>query len=346
MSRSFGSAALILSLVGCGSDDPVIDYQHNTDVFQQAKNNQVDILWVIDNSQSMAEEQEALAAGFRSFASQLDASGTEFQIGVVSTSFDYSDEDRGVLVGDPQIITKDTPEYEAVFATRATAVGIGGSDKEKGLEVAEWALNPQMTLAGEPNGGFVRTDAQLLIVFVSDEEDCSDNGALEGEPASACYTAKDQLTPPEDFVESFRNLKPENKALVSTAAIVGSAAGTCPDAVPGNRYLTVAALMGGLMGDICESDWSGMLGDLGLNAVGIITKFLLTEAPIEDTLVVTVDDVEVPMSETNGWTYDSASWYLTFHGDAVPPRDAQITVEYDVDPEANQAGPEVAASTP
>ncbi len=338
MSRSFGGLASILCLVGCAPGESGVRLQHRTDVLEQAANNEVDILWVVDNSQSMAEEQAALAAGFQSFASQLEASGTAFQIGVVTTSFEYTDNERGKLVGDPPFITNDTPEYEAAFAVRATAVGIEGSDKEKGLEVAEWALHPSMTMAGGLNEGFVRPDAQLLIVFVSDEEDCSDGGALEGEPASACYTSKDQLIPPEDFIESFRDLKPNNRALVSTAAIVGSSAGTCPDAVAGDRYLTVAALMGGLMGDICESDWSEMLGDLGLNAQGVITKFRLAEAAVPDSIHVSVEGEEIPESDTNGWTYDEETWFLTFHGDGIPARGSQITVEYDVDPAANQVG--------
>ena len=74
----------------CKSERDLFD-QVNTDAFAQAPSNEVDILWVIDDSASMAEEQATLVAGFASFADQLEASATEFHLGVISTSFDYLD---------------------------------------------------------------------------------------------------------------------------------------------------------------------------------------------------------------------------------------------------------------
>ena len=38
------------------------------------------------------------------------------------------------------------------------------------------------------------------MIFVSDEEDCLDNGALDGQPASTCYTESDQLVPVADLI--------------------------------------------------------------------------------------------------------------------------------------------------
>lgn len=316
---------LSLLLAACGSEASV-EYQEWTDTFAQAANNQVDILWVVDDSASMEQEQSTLAAGFASFASQLEASGTDFQIGMVTTSFDYADPDRGVLIGDPPFLTN-ADDYERLFRERATQAGTEGSDKEKGLEVATFALHPSMTLPGGPNEGFVRDEAQLLVVFVSDEEDCSDNGALEGQPPTACYTEKDQLVPVQTFVEDLRDLKP-TRDQVQVGAIVGTEASTCPEVYPGSRYLQTAALMGGLMGDICEAEWSGMLRDLGLNATGIRTRFQLTYAAQPETLVVYVDDTEA----TSGWTYDPATWYVVFDDAAVPPRGAMITATYTIDP--------------
>ena len=75
MSRSFWGSDAALSLIGCGAPENQVKAQTQTDVFEQAKNNEVDILWVIDNSGSMAEEQAALADGFTAFASQLAPTG-------------------------------------------------------------------------------------------------------------------------------------------------------------------------------------------------------------------------------------------------------------------------------
>jgi hypothetical protein len=314
--------------VGCGSERNLFD-QVQTDTWAQAPTDEVDILWVIDDSGSMAEEQASLIAGFASFAQQLDESGTRFQIGVITTSFDYTDPDRGVLIGEPPILTP-ADDYRTLFPQRTT-VGTAGSDKEKGLEAAVFALHPTMTLEGGPNQGFVREDAQLLVVIVSDEEDCSDEGVLEGQPPEACYTQMDELPPVQHFLEDLQGLK-DDSALVQVGAIVGLDQGACVDVYPGQRYMAAAALTGGVIGDICETQWNTMLTDLGLVATGISTRFQTSRAAKPETLEVHVDDTPVAADATDGWTYDEATWFLEFHGASVPPRGSSVTATYTVQP--------------
>jgi hypothetical protein len=327
------SLGLTLLLGGCMSDSQV-QFQTNIDDFAQAANNEVDILWVVDNSYSMLEEQEALVAGFNSFASQLEASGTVFQLGIISTDYDYEDAERGALIGDPPFLTNADPDYESQFTTRAQ-VGVTGSDKEKGLEAALGALHPTMVTAGGPNDGFIRPSAELLVIWVSDEDDCSDGGTLEGQDGVTCYTEWNQLTPVEEAVEELRDLK-DDRSLVSVGAIVGKRTETCPNGSEvheGKRYISTVKYLGGLVGDICDEDWSGVLGELGLTATGIRTSFQLSAGAQVDTIVVTLDDeTEVPQDAVNGWTYDPLSWWLELHGTAIPPRGTAFSVKYTVDP--------------
>jgi hypothetical protein len=317
-----------LAAAGCGSDTGLFE-QKTIDTFSQAPNNQVDILWVVDDSYSMAEEQAILGEGFASFAGELDESGTDFQIGVITTSFEYTNPERARLIGDPPFLTQND-DYERLFQERAT-VGVEGSDKEKGLEAAAWALSPQMTAPGGLNEGFVRDAAQLLVVTVSDEEDCSDNGALEGQAPEACYTEANELTPVSQLVQELRELKVDQER-VTLSAIVGQTDSECPDVWTGSRYITAASQTGGLAGDICESDWHSMLEVMGLTATGIRSTFQLSEGAVPITIVVEVDEDEVGEDAVNGWTYDRPTRYVEFHGDAIPPRDSLITVAYTIDP--------------
>jgi hypothetical protein len=320
---------VVLSVAaGCKSDRDLFE-QVRTDTWPQAPTNEVDMLWVIDNSASMTEEQNTLAGGFASFASEVDTSGTDFHLGVITTSFDYTDPTRGALVGDPPFLTP-ADDYQTLFPQRAL-VGIDGADKEKGLEAAVYALQPTMNVPGAPNAGFVRPEAQLLVAVVSDEEDCSDEGALEGQPPEDCYKDFSALPPVVDFVDSLRDLK-DDPSNVQVAAIVGSQHPSCQDVYPGTRYIAAASLTGGLVGDICLSDWSGMLKDLGLNATGIRTQFQLTAAAKPETLDVKVDGESVAASDTDGWTYDEPTWMLEFHGAAIPPRGSVVTATYTVQP--------------
>lgn len=337
----FGSSAVVLVLstlaAGCKSEGNLFE-QINTDSFAQAPSNEVDILWVIDNSNSMTEEQATLRSGFSLFADQLDESGTDFHLGVISTSFDYDDPTRGVLVGDPPYLTPED-DYVSAFTQRAT-LGIDGSDKEKGLEAALYALQPTMTFEGGPNAGFVRPDAQLLVVFVSDEEDCSDSGVLEGQGADACYRDEDLLPPISKYVKGLEDLK-KDKSYVQVGAIVGTVGSTC-QAVPGTRYINVAALTGGLVGDICQTQWDAILSDLGLNATGVRSQFQLSAAAVPETIQVWVDEEEWQEDPVNGWTYDEATWFLSFH-DRLPPRGSVISVQYTVRPGVSE--PQVEPTT-
>ena len=333
MKRLFIGLAAVGLTAGCPSEIEVSE-RTNTDTWFQAPNNEVDILWVIDDSCSMAEEQETLAEGFVSFVNEMEASGTDFHVGLITTSFDYGNPDRGVLIGEPAFLTAED-DYVSLFEERAL-VGIEGSDKEKGLEAAVYAVSPIMTVPGGLNEGFMRPSAHLLVIIVSDEEDCSDQGALEGQPAEDCYEEREKLAPVSGLVKDLIDVKDGDNDKVQVGAVVGIENGACDEAYPGRRYQEAAALTGGLIGDICTGDWSNLLTDLGLNASGIQMSFQTEYLAKVGTLEVSVDGEPVAEDPQNGWTYDYETWYLTFHGDAVPERAAEITAKYAIQSGADE----------
>jgi hypothetical protein len=89
----------MLALAGLGGCSDYSYTQKTTkDVFQQRRRNTVDVLMVVDNSCSMAEEQDKLAANFASFIEAFDNIDVDWQIGVVTTDMG-SEEHQGRLVG-------------------------------------------------------------------------------------------------------------------------------------------------------------------------------------------------------------------------------------------------------
>jgi hypothetical protein len=215
------------------------------DVFTQKGAAKVDILWMIDNSGSMAAEQEKVADRFNQFFNQLIISQVDYHIGVVTSD----PEEGGVLrqFNGPAVenctacrfITKDVPcdnpavdvsglatesEKEAALAAECPAqlvfrrmikVGIDGSSFEEGFTQAATALGARTIdqNTGFPTGeiptendGFARTDASLYVVFVSDEE--------EG--------AKQDGSPVRYYQRLFEGLKAAgNENNVAVAAITG-----------------------------------------------------------------------------------------------------------------------------
>ena len=100
----------------------------------------VDVLWVIDNSCSMADEQEQLTSNFPSFINYFLDSGVDYHIGVISTDLDDSSEAGQLRAPDGvRFIIPDTEEPETVFEGMAT-VGIEGSGSEKGRGAAYTAI--------------------------------------------------------------------------------------------------------------------------------------------------------------------------------------------------------------
>jgi hypothetical protein len=202
-------------------------------------------------------------------------------------------------------------------------MGVEGSDKEKGLWAASQAL--------WGNVGFVREGASLVVIFVTDEDDCSDDGALDGWNAAQCYYRQEELVPVEDLVDRIVRIKKKGE-LVRLGGILGPLDESCSKALPSKRYAEAVQQVGGPLGRICDEDWTPVLRQLGAVAAGILDQFELSSPAAVDTIEVVVDEVPVAQSPDDGWTYDWQTRLLSFHGEAVPPRGSIIVVEYDVAP--------------
>ena len=161
------------------------------DSFEQQQVSKVDILWVIDNSFSMQAKQDRVKANFVSFTKFLTEQHIDYHLGVV-TSDVYDPKQSGRLVnfaGLPRPwIDADAGDPQVAFIQNAS-VGTGGSGDERPLMAGMLALTaplspatPDSPDAGAANcanksgGGFecfLRPDAPLYTIIVSDEEDTS-----------------------------------------------------------------------------------------------------------------------------------------------------------------------------
>lgn len=246
-----------------------------TDVVVQQMPDKVDILWVIDNSCSMSQEQEKLATQFASFAQFFIGSGLDWHMGVITTDADDGLQ-NGLLgkVAGLRYLTADTPHPQEIFAQMAR-VGTWGSGDEKGLQTMWNAVTLASPLHQTNNAGFLRDDASLHIVTVTDEEDLSDRSPVE-------------------YASMLNNVKPSVDIPVTYNAIVGPRPSGCRggggDAAPGSRYIDVAAGVGGLVYSICQEDWAPVLQALGLAAAGLREEYYLSEMPVPGTVRVLVED--------------------------------------------------------
>ncbi len=260
-----------------------------------------DVLFVVDDSASMAEEQERLARNFEGFLGALPETRADYQLGVVTTSVDNG-ADAGRLVGG----VINAGQADVVDAFRAAVqVGTRGARTERGFQAARLALR------NERNPGFVRDDARLQVVFLSDEDDQS------SEPVESYLTDLAEAGGDEGY---------------AVHAIVGDEPAGCSSgttaANAGNRYLRAVGMTEGYRESICADDYTDILVRIALELSGILDTFPLGNLPSPASIEVRVDDVLVPERAIDGWTYDRGDNAIVFHGYAIPPQGASIAISY------------------
>lgn len=283
------------------------------DVFHLPADVKVDVLWVVDNSGSMYEEQEALAENFSGFIGWAQTLGVDYHIGVTSTDMEDPDH-SGRLQGTIRVIDPGTPNPAEVFGDNVR-LGINGSPYEMGLAASHAALSPPLVTGY--NADFLRDDAKLAVIYVSDEEDQS--------PGEV-----------EFYVQYFLNMK-GTAEWVTLSAICGDLPDGCSDPEMGSagaapRYHAVQNRTGGSFHSICQSDWSGLMADLGEDAFAPIRTFPLSRPADPATIAVTVDGSPVPQAGVtggpDGWTYLQQQNAVWFGDNVLPPGGSVVRIAY------------------
>jgi hypothetical protein len=315
IANSAPNGIVAVGMNGEGSNNSV-----QTDVYNQGSGNMVDILWVVDDSGSMEAEQALVAQNFSTFIGFADSLGIDYQVAVTTTEVTNLDSAGKIwaCTGFDRVIRSSDPDRVQAFqcAVSVSAPPNGNTppnqgssgEKEAGLGAAKLAL--EEPVLSSDNAGFVRFDASLAVIVVSDEEDQSDG-------------------PVDSYVTFFRNFKGDPN-LVSVSAIAGDVPNGCTDADAGTRYQQAALALNGEFESICAPSWDTMLMNIGLDAFTRRTSWPLSREAEPGTISVRVNGATVPESATNGWTYDPASNSVAFHGDAVPPDGASIEITYEV----------------
>lgn len=275
----------------------------------------VDILWVIDDSGSMTNERRTLVGNFDRFVQELLALQVDFQMGVTS----IVSADGGRLRGATRIITRTTPQPRQVFEANTT-FSVSRSRWEQGLRMTQLALSSPNIDPGQPNAGFLRPNAALAIIVLTNEDDSS-------------FGTTDY------YSRVFRGLKGKgNENLVSFSVIGGTIPNGCvppgetglygSTADPSVRYAEVATKTGGIIGSICDASFEQTLIRIAQALNTLKRVFPLTLPPIANSISVTVNGTTIPQDPVNGWQYRADTNSVVFLGNYVPPPAATVRLRY------------------
>jgi hypothetical protein len=249
----------------------------------------MDILFIVDNSASMQEEQTNLTLNFPDFIGvihdHVTSAGKEldYRVAVTTTGRDVQYElrqpwplpalqyeelgDDGALLQkcgmSERWLSRGDSSVESTFSCLAN-VGTSGPGLEMPLHVVELAFDARMTDGS--NTGFLREDALLALVILTDEEDCSrrdNNFTIDDD---VCDSSDPKLLPVVEPVELL-NTVTGGSGRWATAVIAGAGPGPCESsfgqAAEAHRLKDFVGAIGptGVFSSICEGDLTSALED-------------------------------------------------------------------------------------
>ncbi len=254
-----------------------------------------DILFIVDQSCSMDDDQARLASNFGYFIQNLNSYTMDWQI-IVANNDNGCNNTGGIL-------TPATSDYQSRFSN---AVQSGGGTY---LESQEALLIPaangvQNTDGGECNAGFMRSDALLHVVLVSDEPEQSGSWST--------------------YVTQILSKKGDAD-LVKISAIAGPVPDGCGTAAPGTGYSEAVSYTDGLFLSICATDWSTYMEDLAIASVSV-SSFDLSHDADEASLSVEVDGVTLTSDQ---YAYDASTNQVTIlDASAIPQGGSDVSISY------------------
>ncbi len=334
----------LLATVAC-SDQPNFSYVASSETHQQNQSviaTQLDILWVIDNSGSMATSQARLASNFDSFIEGFQKRSLDYQMGVTTTEAwrdlfkeptdttcwsclmdgNVSDGPSGHSIVGPR-----TPGMKAAFLKNVLQ-GTRGTGDERAFQSIRVALdNPN-------NADLVRPGSYLAVIIVSDEDDFSHPGPeylrenysdARLEPVSEILQYLDKKTrhrsPLPMFNISSITIPDEKcrKGIVDDEGDSGQRLGP--------RHVEAAQRSSGLVGSLCD-EFSKTLQQISGKLLELLTRFPLSRRPDPSTISVWVNGRNIPRGDEHGWTYSETDNAIWFHGDEVPDEGARIRIDF------------------
>jgi hypothetical protein len=236
----------------------------------------MDILFIVDDSGSMSEEQTNLAQNFPKFIGVLDSYMTsggqplDYHVGLTTTSLTDGAPPIPIPIPLPINLGDDgalrnksscgmtrpwierTDSNPAMQFSCVAQVGTDGSGQEQPLNGARLALTDR--ISDGKNAGFVRDDALLAIIMLTDEDDQS------GDPKNSGSSP----LPVDDFIKTFDTVKNGHDRW-ATAAIAGptdcmSAFGSAQEAVRLKEFVMKSGSQA-VFSSICDGDLAKSLDE-------------------------------------------------------------------------------------
>ena len=267
-----------------GSNEPIW-----VDSFvQPSVSNGVDIFWIIDGSGSMNNDQQMILQGISDMMQNLPLLNWRLMIISMTPYENVNSQSFPLLPGDDH--------GDAIIMMTQNVQG----NHEFGFD-SLYQFIENNAFAQQ----WMREDAALLAVFVSDEDDSS----IPEFPAVSLF--EDWLREQREhvYISSIVNVEPENSECTVNPMDVGK------------RYIDLTNAFGGQIIDICSNDWSQGVSDASTQ-IQLKESLQLTKVPLNEQEIY----MFVNGQPWHDWTYNATENKIYF--DVVPPEETLVEIAY------------------
>ena len=266
----------------------------------------LDILWVIDNSNSMAHIQSKLAQNFSSFINEFIGNSLDFNMAII-TSDSSTDHVSSNSPLNSQALANDQSAFIAEFQNKI-AVGASGNANERGIAMSADFLTQ--------NTSWIRQDAFLFIIYVSDEQDNSSH------PNAQTGTVEGETDP---WIKDLRAHKSEDPSLLKVYSIINSYHPSWASYLNQKRLRYMAeTTKGGTLG--ITMDFAIGLSQMAQEIEILSRSYLLSQQPLSPSgIEVRVNGARI---SSQNWEYNQTKNMITFADAHVPSTGANIKVSY------------------
>jgi hypothetical protein len=293
-----------------------------------------DIIWVVDDSGSMDDDQTRVASAASTFLQLANQSGLDWRMCVV----DMTRNNSGACCtntnasGDYWLGPGEAAEFQNCINDPAGAFPADGGS-EYGFTQLEDAISTH--LPRDANDAHkIRPDARLVTIFVTDENSddfVSDAACNMGDSSPETWNAAcDQLV-------SQWAMYLEGQDARAHGVIVPGATPDCSDLGEWCRdYEAVIMATGGVVGSICQMDLAATMNLIIQDIVGSASPVVLQHTPISVSLAVAKEDktttphttIALPRSRVQGFDYRASANTLAFIGQDFSSPPYEIVVSY------------------
>lgn len=337
------STVIALLLVSCGSSSGLFEKlannqnsdgitggdgysaairQNFTQAFQYAA---YDILWVLDNSGSMVDEVNYVRDNVSYFAQTMQARRSiQYQMAVVNTDWRDNTWGHGKFRGTTPIISYTHTNPVAEFENAVNDIHMcanGACSTTNGNEMGLGSARQALTDNGST---FLRNNASLFVIVVSDENDVS---CVPNSGGTACNGGGNgSLATVNSYVTYFNGVKPAGTGAVSFYPIAAVSLADCATNLSvGTRYFDVLTGLGsGQSGSVCQSEMGNSINRIANTIADNGLCFALAYPPKATTVNVYVDDVLVK----TGYSIDNTKTAVCFDTNHIPQNGQRIGIEY------------------